>query len=203
MFGIHDRAEGCEYGILPQFSEGGIKIMSLNLLVDDETTPVIWRGAIISNTVKQFWTDVVWDDVDVMFLDMPPGTGDVPLTVFQSLPLDGIVVVTTPQELVGMIVAKAIRMAETMKIPVVGLVENMSYLTCPDCGKEIEVFGASKVAATAEQFGIKATARLPIDPAIAAAADAGKIESVELTALGDVLAAIEALPVSEYYMPED
>ena len=176
---------GCEGGMLPPRSKTGIEIMSLNLLVNDETEPVVWRGPVIAGAVKQFWTDVVWGDVDYMFVDMPPGTGDVPLTVFQSLPVDGIIVVSSPQELVSMIVEKAIRMADLMKIPVLGLVENYSYVKCPDCGREIRVFGDSKIEETAKRHGVPLLARIPLDPELARLADAGQIELLS----GDVFEA--------------
>ena len=161
--------------------------MSLNLLVADDTDPVIWRGPVIAGTVTQFWTDVVWGDVDYMFVDMPPGTGDVPLTVFQSLPLAGIVIVTSPQELVSMIVAKAVNMAKIMNVPILGLVENMSYLKCPDCGKEIAVFGESKVWKVAKEFEIKTFAKIPIDPSIASLCDEGRIEEVDTSFVDDIV----------------
>ncbi|MBP5184258.1 MAG: Mrp/NBP35 family ATP-binding protein [Lachnospiraceae bacterium] len=178
-FGINRHAGSTEIGILPEKSEGGIGMMSVNLLLEDQETPVVWRGAIISGTVKQFYTDVVWGDVDYMFVDMPPGTGDVPLTVFQSLPVDGIVVVTSPQDVVSMVVKKAMNMAKLMKVPVLGIVENYSYLECPDCGKKISVFGESHVDEIAAQYGIPVLARIPIDPAIAASVDAGSVEKLE------------------------
>jgi ATPases involved in chromosome partitioning len=156
----------------------GLQLMSMNLILENETEPVVWRGPVIAGAVTQFWTDVLWQDVDYMFVDMPPGTGDVPLTVFQSLPVDGIVIVTTPQDLVGMIVEKAVHMAGLMNIPVIGLVENMSYFKCPDCGKEHAIFGDSKVETLARQYGIAHFAKLPIDPVIAAMVDAGEVESV-------------------------
>ena len=177
IFGLHVKAFGDERGILPTETAMGIKTMSVNLLLDNETDPVVWRGPIIGGTVKQFWTDVVWGEVDYMFVDMPPGTGDVALTVFQSLPVDGIVIVASPQELVGMIVSKAVKMAQMMNIPVLGLVENMSYAVCPDCGKKISVFGESHADEIAEKFGIPHVARIPIDPALAALCDAGRIEA--------------------------
>lgn len=155
-----------------------MQIMSINLILQDETEPVVWRGPVIAGAVTQFWTDVLWTDVDYMFVDMPPGTGDVPLTVFQSLPIDGVVIVTTPQDLVSMIVAKAVNMAELMKVPVLGIVENMSYFKCPDCGKEHAIFGESKAEKVAKAFNIAHYARLPIDPAVAAMVDAGEVESV-------------------------
>lgn len=178
-------------GIFPLASKTGIKMMSVNLLLPDETSPVVWRGPVIAGTVKQFWTDVIWDDVDFMFVDMPPGTGDVPLTVFQSLPIDGIIIVTSPQELVSMIVAKAVNMANMMNIPVLGIVENMSYFKCPDCGKEHEIFGESKVKKVAEEFGVEHYARIPIDPVVATMVDAGEIESVNTEALEELVDFIE------------
>lgn len=180
-FGVHERAVGIDGGrfIMPVVTREGIEIMSLNLLIDDETKPVIWRGPILAETVKQFWKDVAWGDIDCMFVDMPPGTGDVPLTVFQSLPLDGIIVVTSPQELVTMIVAKAVGMAKMMNIPVLGLVENFSYFECPDCGKRTEIFGKSRIEEVAKQFGIPRFARLPIRPDVAAVCDEGMIEHVD------------------------
>jgi len=178
-FGIKQNAMGNEEGILPVESKTGIKLMSLNLLLDDETAPVVWRGPVIAGTVKQFWTDVLWGDIDIMFIDMPPGTGDVPLTVFQSVPVDGTVVVTTPQELVGMIVEKAMNMADMMQIPVKGLVENMSYVVCPDCGKHVSVFGESHADETAQRFGVPVLGKLPINPKLTAACDSGLIELFE------------------------
>lgn len=191
MFGVTDRATGSEEGIDTVLSPSGIQMMSMNLLLDEATTPVIWRGMVISGTVMQFWTDVVWKDVDLLFIDMPPGTGDVPLTVFQSIPISGIVVVTTPQDLVKMVVEKAVNMANMMNVPVLGLVENMSYLTCPDCGKKIEVFGASKAKSIAAEYGIPAVARMPLDPHISELADAGRVEDYETDALGEIFAQIE------------
>lgn len=176
IFGIKGKAQGTDLGIYSVKSKTEIGIMSVNLLLDNDTDPVIWRGPIIANTVKQFWTDVLWGDVDYMFIDMPPGTGDVPLTVFQSIPVDGIIIVTSPQELVSMIVAKAVNMAKMMNIPILGLVENMGYLKCPDCGKEIKVFGESHIEEVAKQHGIDIIAKLPLDPKIAAACDKGMIE---------------------------
>ena len=179
MLGIDKRATGSETGILPVVSDGGIQVMSMNALLENEAEPVVWRGSLISGTVLQFWTDVIWTGVDVMFIDMPPGTGDVPLTVFQSIPLDGIVVVTTPQDLVGMIVQKAVNMANMMNVPILGIVENMSYIKCPDCGRKISVFGESGVDALALEYGIPAVAKLPIDPDLTKAADSGKLEELE------------------------
>lgn len=178
-FGITERATANELGMFPVKTKTGIDIMSVNLLLEDEKTPLVWRGPVIAGTVKQFWTDVIWNDVDFMFVDMPPGTGDVPLTVFQSLPLDGIIVVTSPQELVSMIVSKAVNMANMMNIPVLGLVENYSYLQCPDCGKRIQVFGESHIEEVAEEFNLDILAKLPIDPALAKACDSGVVELFE------------------------
>ncbi len=179
LFGIHEKALGNEDGILPCKSKTGIDVMSINLLLENDTVPVVWRGPVIAGTVKQFYTDVIWRDVDFMFVDMPPGTGDVPLTVFQSLPIAGIVVVTSPQDLVSMIVEKAVNMARMMNIPVLGIVENMSYYECPHCGERSEIFGRSHIDETAHRFNIPAAARLPINPKLAAASDAGLIEIYE------------------------
>lgn len=179
MYGVHDKAVGCEDGIFPNEAKDGTKIMSVNLLLQNEDDPVIWRGPVIANMVTQFWTDVMWGELDYLFVDMPPGTGDVPLTVFQSLPVDGIIVVTSPQELVSMIVEKAVKMAEMMNIPVLGLVENMSYFKCPDCGKELQVFGPSKVEEVAAAHGLEVLGRLPIEPKLAEACDKGMIEFFE------------------------
>lgn len=178
-FGINTKATGSAAGILPELSKTGIEVMSVNLLLEDETEPVVWRGPVIAGTVKQFWQDVIWNDVDYMFVDMPPGTGDVPLTVFQSLPVDGIVVVTSPQELVGMIVEKAVKMAGMMDIPVLAVVENMSGFRCPDCGKIHNIFGESHIDEIAEKYGISVTAKIPMDPSVAAKCDAGDIEYCE------------------------
>ena len=191
MFGVHGQVYGTEDGMVPMAAENGIKIMSVNLLLDNEEDPVIWRGPVIAGVVKQFWNETVWGDIDYLFVDMPPGTGDVPLTVFQSLPVDGIIVVTSPQELVSMIVGKAVRMAEMMDIPVLGLVENMSYLICPDCGKEIDVFGKSTVADVAKEYGIDVLGRLPIDPKLATACDNGEIEDFEGHWLDDAVKKLE------------
>ncbi len=177
-FGLKERAVGNENALLASVSEGGTQIMSSNLLLDNDSDPILWRGAMISNLVRQFWTDCVWTDVDYMFVDMPPGTGDVPLTVFQSIPLDGIIIVTSPQELVSMIVEKAVKMAKTMNIPILGFVENMSFALCPDCGKKIKVFGESHIDALAKEYGVPVLAKLPIDPEAAKACDEGKIETV-------------------------
>ena len=177
MFGITERATGTDKGLIPVRSKGGVDVMSINLLVENEEDPVVWRGPVIAGAVKQFWTDVVWKDVDFLFVDMPPGTGDVPLTVFQSLPVDGIVVVASPQELVSMIVAKAVNMAEMMKVPMLGIVENMSYIVCPDCGKHINVFGNSHVDEVAAKHHLPVLAKCPIDPKLAELSDAGMIET--------------------------
>lgn len=185
-FGLHGHAEASEWGLFPVKTTAGIGVMSLNLLMKNETDPVVWRGPLISGAVKQFWTDVIWGDVDYMFIDMPPGTGDVALTVFQSIPVDGIVIVASPQELVGMIVEKAVNMAKMMDVPVLALVENMSYITCPDCGKEIHVFGESHIDEIAQKHGVETVARMPIDPKLAAACDAGTIESFNGTWLDGV-----------------
>ena len=190
-FGITEHVTGGEDFLYPAVSACGTQIMSINLILDNETQPVVWRGPVIAGAVTQFWTDVLWDDVNFMFVDMPPGTGDVPLTVFQSLPVDGIVIVTSPQDLVGMIVSKAVNMAELMKIPVIGIVENMSYFKCPDCGKEHAIFGESKLSEIAGEFGIVNTARLPIDPQIAALVDAGRVEDVNTEPLEDLADVIE------------
>lgn len=178
-FGLHGQATADEVGIYPLFTKTGIRVMSVNLLLPNETDPVVWRGPVIAGCVKQFWTDVIWGPTDVMFIDMPPGTGDVPLTVFQSVPLDGILIVTSPQELVSMVVEKAVNMAKLMNIPVLGLVENFSYFVCPDCGGKHEIFGASHAEETAKRLGIPAVARMPIDPKLAAACDAGTVELFE------------------------
>ena len=193
-FGVHGQLEGCEEGILPARSEGGVQMISINLVLPHEDDPVIYRGPIIAETVKQFWSDVVWEDVDFLFVDMPPGTGDVPLTVFQSLPVDGIIVVTSPQDLVSMIVGKAVKMAKMMNIPVLGIVENYSYLECPDCGKHISVFGESHVDEVAAHYELPVLAKLPIDPKLAEAVDAGKIEDAKLPdALSGALSTVEGL----------
>ena len=178
-FGMHEKAQGCEDGLFPVNTKSGIEVMSINLLLEDETSPVVWRGPVIAGVIKQFWSDVLWDDVDFMFVDMPPGTGDVPLTVFQSLPLDGIVVVTSPQELVSMIVEKAVRMAELMNVPILGIVENMSYFQCPGCGKRHAIFGESHVDELTQKYGIDTVAKLPIDPEIPAMCDGGKVEKID------------------------
>lgn len=191
-FGITERATADEIGLNPAVTATGIRLMSLNLLLENESDPVVWRGPVIAGTAKQFWTDVNWGEVDYMYVDMPPGTGDVPLTVFQSLPVDGIIIVTSPQELVTMIVEKAVKMARLMNVPILGLVENMSYYTCPDCNAKHYIFGESHVEETAKQFGIPHFARLPIDPAIASAVDAGAIETYPSEAIEELFESINA-----------
>ncbi|SEW44691.1 Mrp/NBP35 family ATP-binding protein [[Clostridium] fimetarium] len=185
MFGITKKAMGNELGIIPESTENNIKIMSVNLLLEKEDSPVIWRGPILANTVKQFWTEVVWEDLDYLFIDMPPGTGDVPLTVFQSIPLDGIVIVSSPQDLVSMIVKKAYNMAKMMNIPILGLVENMSYIQCPDCGKKINLFGESKLNEISNEIGVDILGRIPIDPTIAKLVDEGNFETFSCDYLFD------------------
>lgn len=192
-FGLKEGVVGDESGLLPVKSAGGIDVMSLNLLLPDETSPVIWRGPVIAGTVKQFYTDVIWEDLDYLLIDCPPGTGDVPLTIFQSIQLDGVVIVSSPQELVSMIVSKAANMAGMMNIPVLGLVENMSYVKCPDCGKEIRVFGESHIEEVAKTFGYPVLARLPMDPQYAALVDAGRIEEIAENPLADAAAEIERM----------
>ena len=185
-FGIDSKAKIDERGIIPCRTENGIKIMSINLLLEKETDPVIWRGPVIGGVIKQFWTDVVWENVDYMFVDMPPGTGDVPLTVFQSLPVDGIIIVTSPQDLVSMIVEKAVKMADLMQVPIIGVVENYSYFHCPDNGKDYQIFGESHIEEILQKYGLLLLNRLPIDPTIANLCDQGDIESIEKTNLENV-----------------
>ena len=197
-FGLTGTCEASPFGgIEPKTTTTGIEVMSINLLLENTSAPVVWRGPVIAGTVKQFWSDVVWGDVDVMVIDCPPGTGDVPLTVFQSIPLDGIVVVTSPQELVSMIVEKAVNMAHLMKIPVLGVVENMSYVKCPDCGKEIKVFGESNVESVAKDHGLKVLAKIPLDPKLSALCDKGMMELFENDYIEKVADVVEALPVKE------
>lgn len=193
LFGIHGRAMADEQGCWPIASRTGIEVMSINLLLDNEEDPVVWRGPIIAGAVKQFWQEVIWKEVDFLFVDMPPGTGDVPLTVFQTLPVDGIVVVTSPQDLVSLIVGKAVKMAEMMNIPILGLVENMSWLACPDCGKKIPLFGESHVEEIAAKHGLPVLAKMPLDPQLAALADAGAIEQYAGADLEGAAAAVAAL----------
>ncbi len=190
-FGVSECQGANENGLYPALSKGGVQVMSINLLLDNPADPVVWRGPVIAGAVKQFWTDVVWEDVDYMFVDMPPGTGDVPLTVFQSLPVDGIVIVTSPQDLVSMIVSKAVKMANMMHIPVLGFVENYAYLECPDCGKKIEVFGKSHLDEVAAQFELPILARLPIDPKVAEAFDEGRVEELDTSKVSDVITAVK------------
>ena len=197
MFGTDERATGSEKGLIPVRSKGGVDIMSINLLLENPSDPVVWRGPVISGVIQQFWSEVFWGDVDYMFVDMPPGTGDVALTVFQSLPVDGIVIVTTPQDLVTMIVKKAVNMANMMNIPILGIVENMSYLECPDCGKKISVFGESHIDEVAAGYGLKVLGRLPIDPAISSACDRGDVESIDDKWLADAVLAVENAPASK------
>ena len=193
IFGVHGPATAYANAILPVKSEGGIDVMSVNLLLEDENQPVVWRGPVIAGSVKQFWTDVIWKDVDYMVVDMPPGTGDVPLTVFQTLPVNGIVIVTSPQELVSMIVAKAVNMAQAMNVPILGIVENMSYLECDECGKKMNIFGESHVEEVAAKFGLKVLAKLPLNPKIAALCDAGNLESIEDTKVSGIADAVLSL----------
>ena len=190
-FGVTECQGANADGLYPALTRGGIQVMSINLLLDDPADPVVWRGPVIAGAVKQFWTDVIWEDVDYMFVDMPPGTGDVPLTVFQSLPVDGIIIVTSPQDLVSMIVSKAVKMANMMHIPVLGFVENYSYLQCPDCGKKINVFGKSHLDEVAAKFDLPILARLPIDPNVAECFDNGLMETVDTELLKDAMEAIK------------
>ncbi len=194
-FGIKDKAMASSEGLIPVRSKMGIQLMSINLLLDKDTDPVVWRGPIIAGTVKQFWSDVVWKDVDFMFIDMPPGTGDVPLTVFQSLPVDGLIIVTSPQELVSMIVSKAVKMAEMMKIPIIGLVENMSYFKCPDCDKEYKIFGESNIDKIAKEHNLEVLAKIPIEPKIASSCDNGLIELYDekWLEIGDIFEKMEGI----------
>ena len=193
IFGLHDRAVASGNAILPVTTKTGIDVMSVNLLLEDEKQPVVWRGPVIAGTVKQFWTDVIWKDVDYMFVDMPPGTGDVPLTVFQSLPVDGIVVVASPQELVSIIVSKAVNMAKMMNIPILGLVENMSYLECPDCSKKISIFGESHIDEISREFGLPVLAKIPIDPQLASLCDKGSLELFDAEWMNEAADKIENL----------
>lgn len=193
-FGLHDPLRATQEGIMiPTTTPTGIDIISTNLILPDETDPVIWRGAVISGVIKQFWGETIWKDIDYMFVDMPPGTGDVPLTVFQSLPLDGIIIVASPQELVSMIVAKAVKMAQKMEVPILGLVENMSYIACPDCGKHIEIFGKSHIDEIAKEYGLQVLARIPIDPKVVEMVDEGAIEFLEETWTDEVANVLETL----------
>lgn len=191
MFGVTERASAEEDGLNTVLTPSGIQMMSMNLLLENENDPVIWRGMMIAGTVQQFWTDVIWRDVDLLFIDMPPGTGDVPLTVFQSIPIAGVVVVTTPQDLVKMVVEKAVKMAEMMDVPVLGIVENMSYVECPDCGKKISIFGESHVKEVADKYDLLVLSQLPINPSLTAAVDAGKVEDLEFSYMDDAVKIIE------------
>ncbi|MDD6848148.1 MAG: Mrp/NBP35 family ATP-binding protein [Oscillospiraceae bacterium] len=192
-FNIHTRAMGNDEGIYPVTTETGIDLMSINLLLNNETDPVIWRGSLISGTVKQFWTDVIWENEDFMFVDMPPGTGDVALTVFQSIPVDGIIIVTSPQDLVSMIVAKAVKMAQMMNIPILGIVENMSYFMCPECGKKHHIYGESKIDEIAKQYNTKVLAKLPINPDLASLIDQGKVEMFDCDCMENAANEVEKL----------
>jgi Mrp family chromosome partitioning ATPase len=193
MFGIDQKVRACAEGIMPSESEDGIEVMSINLMLPNDTDPVLWRGPVIAGAIGQFWGETLWGDIDFMFVDMPPGTGDVPLTVFQTLPVDGIVIVASPQELVGMIVTKAVNMAKHMDIPVLALVENMSYFECPDCGKKISIFGESRIDEIAKEFDIATVAKIPMDSSFAAACDAGKVNTLEVPQLDEVVARLKAL----------
>lgn len=192
-FGIHEKAVGCEDGIIPVKTKTGIELMSINLLLDNETSPVVWRGPVIAGAIKQFWSDVIWNDVDYMFVDLPPGTGDATLTVFQSLPLDGIIIVTSPQELVSMIVSKAVEMANMMNVPIIGLVENYSYVKCPECGEIFKIFGESHIDEVAAKYGLNVIGKLPMDPNLAAACDRGTVEMFEGDWLKDTADIIEKI----------
>ena len=183
-FGVKEKAVGTEAGILPATTKTGIDIMSINLMLQNDTDPVVWRGPVIGGAVKQFWQEVIWQDIDYMFIDMPPGTGDVPLTVFQSIPVDGIIVVTSPQELVSMIVGKAVKMAQMMNIPIIGIVENYSYFVCPDCNQKHYIFGEGKTEEAAKQYGLKVLEKLPINPMLAKAFDEGKVEDIKEDIVG-------------------
>lgn len=193
VFGLKGTTNGNEFGIIPMKTRTGIDVMSTNLILDNETDPVIWRGPLIAGVVQQFWSEVIWEDIDYLFVDMPPGTGDVPLTVFQSMPVDGIVIVTSPQELVSMIVGKAVKMAQKMNIPILGIVENMSYVECPDCGKKIMLYGESHIDEISKEYGIDVLGRLPIDPMVAKACDEGDIESIDCPFLAEAYEKIEKL----------
>lgn len=203
MFGIKEKGQGTDEGLIPSTSKNNVKIMSSHLLLENDNDPIVWRGTLISSLVTQFWTDVIWEDVDYLFVDMPPGTGDVPLTVFQSIGVDGIIIVTSPQELVSMIVEKAVKMANMMDIPVLGLVENMSYVICPDCGKKIEVFGPSNVENIASKFNLDVLAKMPIDYKLALLADKGNIEDAEVDYLDKALDLFEnlAVEVTNFALP--
>lgn len=192
-FGVHERASGSDDGIFPAVTKSGIELMSMNLILNRETDPVVWRGPVIAGAIKQFWSDVIWNEVDYMFVDLPPGTGDVPLTVFQSIPLDGIIIITSPQELVSMIVSKAVEMAKLMNVPIIGLVENYSYVKCPCCGEIIHVYGESHIDEVAEKYELKVLGKIPMDPTLASACDKGAIEDFEGSWLDDAADVIEKL----------
>ncbi len=192
-FGVHERASGSDDGIFPAVTKSGIELMSMNLILNRETDPVVWRGPVIAGAIKQFWSDVIWNEVDYMFVDLPPGTGDVPLTVFQSIPLDGIIIITSPQELVSMIVSKAVEMAKLMNVPILGLVENYSYVKCPCCDEIIHVYGESHIDEVAEKYNLKVLGKIPMDPKLASACDKGAIEDFEGSWLDDAADAIEKL----------
>lgn len=192
-FGIHEKARGCEDGIFPAITKSGIEVMSINLLLEEETSPVVWRGPVVAGAIKQFWTDVIWNEVDYMFVDLPPGTGDAPLTVFQSLPLDGIIIVTSPQELVSMIVSKAVEMANMMNVPIIGLVENYSYVKCPHCGEQFKMFGESHIEEVAAKYNLKVLGKIPMDPNLAAACDRGIVEMFDGDWLDGAADVIESL----------
>jgi len=191
-FGLHERATGCEDGLFPVNTKSGIEVMSVNLLLEDETAPVVWRGPVVAGVIKQFWSDVIWNEVDYMFVDLPPGTGDAPLTVFQSIPLDGIIIVTSPQELVSMIVSKAVEMAQMMNVPVLGLIENYSYVKCPCCGEHFKMFGESHIDEVAAKYGLKVLGKIPMDPQIASLCDRGIIELFDGDWLEGAADAVEA-----------
>ncbi|MBQ5801977.1 MAG: Mrp/NBP35 family ATP-binding protein [Clostridia bacterium] len=198
MFGITEKATGNEYGIVPARSKGGVEIVSANMFLENESQPVVWRGPVIAGMVTQFWTDVIWNEVDYMYVDMPPGTGDVPLTVFQSLPVDGIIIVTSPQELVSMIVSKAVNMARMMNIPVLGIVENMSYVECPTCKDKIYLYGKSDAEKTAQEFGLKLLAQLPIRPENAKLIDKGMVEDIDSSMVEDLFDVVFAAPTKKH-----
>lgn len=193
MFGVKDKAQGSEQGLLPVKTKNGTKLMSINLLLQNDTDPVVWRGPVVGGVVTQFWTDVIWEDVDYMFVDMPPGTGDVPLTVFQSIKVDGIIIVTTPQELVSMIVEKAVKMANMMNIPILGIVENMSYIECPTCKEKIYLYGESKIESVLEKYHLPLLARIPVTVDLASKSDKGQIEDYEGNYMADAVTVIETV----------
>jgi Mrp family chromosome partitioning ATPase len=197
IFGLKEKAQGSAMGVMPVVTKRGIEVISVNLLLENETDPVVWRGPIIAGTVKQFWTDVVWNDIDYMLVDLPPGTGDVPLTVFQSIPVDGILIVASPQELVSLIVSKAVKMANMMNVPIIGLVENMSYFKCPHCGKETKIFGESHIREIADEFSLPVLARIPISPELSEACDLGTLEDISAPFMDGAASALEKIPEKE------